>query len=502
MRDMNSLVNSARRGQRSLLPTPWRVRVACAFAVAIVFNPFLSFGQERTGTPRNPFRAASQFNRVDPSLRRVSTRMARTRQASEDEASGEQGRPKQKKRRSQEDRIRQLESDQKIPLEDRFKPGTDDDSTEDLIPNDPDEDDEEPPSEKKNTPKGESRKPENAKPESQPEEISPKSKSGSPPSVLKRTPTIDMPALDSPLSNTGPAENGMARDRFIPETPYEEHFGPTGPWDFDVEQPYLFEDGFMRSGSIFAGVTGFTGPVNRGSTGSFGFTEGGNVSGRFLFDLGWQAGARVVHSNLSGADFTQDSRTQLFGTAGLFRRVDWGLQYGLALDYLHDDWNYKANLEQLRGEIGWQFPTQTDVGFWFTAGVRDDERVRSLFGRGLKTLETDAFRVTDIYAFYARRQFHDLGAARLSAGFTSQSHAFVGADATIPVGNHWALQTSFSYLVPRQGPQDLGFARESWNLSLQIVWYPGCRRNCGDNYYMPLFDVADNGRFFVDRNFR
>ena len=81
------------------------------------------------------------------------------------------------------------------------------------------------------------------------------------------------------------------------------------------------------------GVQGFTGPANyqhRSGSGSFGINEGLNwgipIPG--FQCLGGQVGFRATHSNLSGAEFTNETRNQAFVTAGLFRRVDVGLQGG------------------------------------------------------------------------------------------------------------------------------------------------------------------------------
>jgi len=102
---------------------------------------------------------------------------------------------------------------------------------------------------------------------------------------------------------------------------------------------------------FFAGVQGFSGPPNfpaglaatdRAGTGSFGFHQGLN-EGRSLLpwlgiDWGAQLGARATQNNGSGAAFTADERHQVFVTGGFFRRVDYGLQMGLVVDYLNDDW--------------------------------------------------------------------------------------------------------------------------------------------------------------------
>ena len=107
---------------------------------------------------------------------------------------------------------------------------------------------------------------------------------------------------------------------------------------------------------VLLGVQGFTGPLNRGATGSFGFYQGFNHAMPFCNDIMCaQLGARWTENNFDGSLFTSETRNQVFLTTGLFRRVDWGLQAGIVFDYQHDEWDYEIDLAQLRGEIGWKF---------------------------------------------------------------------------------------------------------------------------------------------------
>ncbi len=71
--------------------------------------------------------------------------------------------------------------------------------------------------------------------------------------------------------------------------------------------PRLTLDNF----EIFAGVQGFTAPLNRGETGSFGFHYGANwsvpVPCLLNEPIGMQVGYRGVSSNYSGTSFSEDS---------------------------------------------------------------------------------------------------------------------------------------------------------------------------------------------------
>lgn len=268
---------------------------------------------------------------------------------------------------------------------------------------------------------------------------------------------------------------------------------------------------------LFAGVQGFTGPANttvnnRGSSGSFGFHEGLNWGAPFpLFQscLGMQLGAQVVHSNLSGAEFTTDTRTQLFATGGLFRRVDVGLQGGVVVDYMHDNWYREISMINLRSEVSWVCQGQDDFGFWFTKSIRDSGLKPSTLRNADGTVDPvpvlEGWRPTDLYAFFYRRQFGECrdGEARIFGGFSGQSDGLVGIDGRLPLSDCWALQAGFTYLIPKEGTGigiTAAHAQESWNLGMSLVWVPGRPFGQSDSrYYRPLINVADNGTFMVDR---
>ncbi|MCY2992722.1 MAG: hypothetical protein NTY19_33310 [Planctomycetota bacterium] len=268
---------------------------------------------------------------------------------------------------------------------------------------------------------------------------------------------------------------------------------------------------------LSAGVQGFTGPVNRGGTGSFGFNEAINWGAPFpVFDhcLGVQLGARATQSNLSGGEFADSSRTQFFATGGLFRRVDLGLQGGLVFDYLDDSWYRQASLAQLRGEISWVFDCRDDMGFWFTASNRSttsNSVIRqTVVQGGISTVQvntvSESWRATDLYAFFYRHALGECrdGEARIFGGFTGQSDGLLGIDARLPLSDTWAVEGGFIYLAPKQGTglgPDAGHGQESWNLGINLVWTPGRQWSQPDSeYYRPLFPVAHNGVFMMDRN--
>src|SRR5690606_29288640 len=96
-----------------------------------------------------------------------------------------------------------------------------------------------------------------------------------------------------------------------------------------------------------------------------------------------------------------------------------------------------------------------------------------------------------------RRTFECGGHYRFWAGFTGRSDGLVGGDAQVPLSDCFAMQTNFNYLIPEEGTGP-GAAEEAWGLGISLVWYPGQTARCG-SLTRPLFNVADNATFLVDR---
>ena len=255
--------------------------------------------------------------------------------------------------------------------------------------------------------------------------------------------------------------------------------------------------------TFFSGVNAFTGPLNRGGQGSFGFMEGFNY-GRDLNYVGQgrlsaQLGMRATQTNLSGSDVTNEDRKQIFLTAGIFRRVDWGLQGGAGVDYLHDDWYYDLDLIQVRTEISWQYPDSHELGIWM-AFDSDHGRTNSLVGKINPSIVTEDWESTDLYAFFLRKSIPSAGiTGRIMGGFTGNKDGLLGIDCSVPVNEKWTIEANAMYLIPEEGSATTGYSEEAWNIGFNFVYYPGCRSTYDVDYNRPLFDVGSNGNFFVDR---
>ena len=138
-------------------------------------------------------------------------------------------------------------------------------------------------------------------------------------------------------------------------------------------------------------------------------------------------------------------------------------------------------------------------GFWFTAGAKNAEVESSVLINGQPRTLLETYEPTDLMAFFYRRRLEEVGGGygRLFAGFTGSGEGLVGADFQLPLTASLALQSEFTYLVPKDGSNRIAHLQEAWNVGISLVWYPGCRKAIGTDYFRPLFDVADNGSFVV-----
>lgn len=265
---------------------------------------------------------------------------------------------------------------------------------------------------------------------------------------------------------------------------------------------YLFD---WTRAEVFAGVVGFTGPGNFVGTGqsaqgqiegAFGFQQGFNFGTQLpsfvCGELGSQFGMRFTQTLNEGSTASGDNRTQLFLTTGLFRRVDYGFQGGVVVDYLHDEWVYTADLLQVRGELSFVMTPYHDGGFRFTSSQQTEQLSPQVMGvNGLLPIELSAL---DTYRFFYRFKFGEdaRGTADLEAGFAEDSSGLLSFNIRAPLQSQLGVSLSSTYLIANNDAEP-AYIGEGWNLGIAFVWTPGRGFGRQHDYYRPLFDVADNG---------
>jgi len=264
------------------------------------------------------------------------------------------------------------------------------------------------------------------------------------------------------------------------------------------------------------GAESFAGPSDQGVNGNFGFNEQVNLSGSWLGGwVGWQIGARFIQADLHGmrvlssgrandaATWRSDIRHQEFLTLGLFHRATeyqpW--QGGLAIDFMEDHFYYKTDLSQIRFEVSRRFWCRLDFGTWIVLHTDQEENVieeRS----GNNTLST--YEASDQYTLFLQWAFPNGGEARIYGGGGDSRDGIIGGNFWAPLSHSVAVNGNFGYLFSGKDGRVFGVTRKSLNdsygVSLNMSWYPHCRaRIASRSPYRPLFPVANNGTFFVNR---
>lgn len=261
-----------------------------------------------------------------------------------------------------------------------------------------------------------------------------------------------------------------------------------------MRKSYLYSPSMWRNFSAITGVQGFKGPADLGVNGNFGFNKSVNWATPFWnkHGIGHQLGATVMFSDFEGnSSPLGSSRFQFFATTGLFRRAtrNHGFQGGAALDYLYDDYYVNMNLLQMRAELSYLHDCH-EIGFWGAFHLNSDtSTVDSIVG-----LTQTTWTANNQYNLFYRRNFDNGLNYRLWVGLNDYADVLFGGDCSAQMSQRWSLQTSYNYLLPTGNTDVPKNVTESFNLSLNLVWYPFARK-CDPcpNRYRPLFGVADNG---------
>jgi len=218
-----------------------------------------------------------------------------------------------------------------------------------------------------------------------------------------------------------------------------------------------------------------------------------------LFGMNLQGGARGAFTDYYGTTAngfeTDSSRNQLFWTAGAYFRApaySEGWSGGVVFDSLNESYYRKYTLNQLRGELSYNFSCLGELGFrgafalnkeWVPLLKLDDEL----------TTEAKA-KATSYYTMFYRYRGIQGGEFSAFGGFTEYGEGLLGVSAEAPISDSFTIKGGTTYVIPR----DRGLTNreeETWNVSLGLAFYLGGNARNGAETQKPLFDVADNGTF-------
>ena len=251
---------------------------------------------------------------------------------------------------------------------------------------------------------------------------------------------------------------------------------------------------FRSPGFNLTDASGATTAINDASFGFYGGVNYGIPLCRLSCGfLSGQIGVRSVQTEFDEHILTSDNRDQLFVTAGIYRRVDYGLQAGIVVDFLREEWFGSSSTAQIRGDLSWVYGASA-IGFRFASAQENDFTTGTLNGNDFDNVFTESI---DQYRFYHRTNMGAGGYMDLYAGWSSEDHTVFGVEGDVPMGSIFAVQTGFTYLLPEE---DLaGLNDDAWNIYMGIAIRPRGRAFYAD-YDRPLLPVADNGSF-INRRF-
>ena len=255
--------------------------------------------------------------------------------------------------------------------------------------------------------------------------------------------------------------------------------------------------------TIGFGGSGFKSPLDQAHGGAFGFSETLNWASpsTMMTPINFQAGVRAVQAFPSGYNdyysptWHRSSREQYFGTIGIFRRNIWctPLNIGVAYDMMNDKQYGEYDLEQVRAELSYGGLYGYEFGYRGAFNMRND----SIW---LTNTQKLGVRTVDYHTLFVKKYFANGGEGSFAGGATEYGDFMIRAEYSIPLSNEWGLKNSFSYIVPKSGHAPSSPQRESWDVSLQLVYQPRGGMLAGFcNPFRALFDVADNGTMLQRR---
>ncbi|GEM_PF-1486933 len=260
---------------------------------------------------------------------------------------------------------------------------------------------------------------------------------------------------------------------------------------------------WMDNFSFFAGLDGTKEPADLGLNANFGYrlaanwglplAEAAGIGIQLGVGFNYERSAvRVLHF----IDGTVE-HTQVFATAGVFRRSESGLNWGIAYDYRFDDYYDRLDTAQWRAQIGVPMGPNDEVGVWGT--LRDRSTTAALVSIPFTV------RPLNQINFYWRHVWPGAAATRFWVGFTEDHGRFslffpgeanvrhpvcFGTDLLIPLNDSLAIFGEAQFITPN----DSGTV----SATLGIAWYPGAARLAARNRFSPYLNVAGNSTMPLD----
>jgi hypothetical protein len=265
-----------------------------------------------------------------------------------------------------------------------------------------------------------------------------------------------------------------------------------------VPCPCAAPDPWYTNFALISSLDAFKTPMDLdGLNANFGRRVGAGGSFPIWREMGFggQVSSTAGWYDWKGTQFTGDEmRFQNFNSVGLFvRSCTTGLGFGVAHDWLYDDYYNKFHLSQFRIAGSWEINCNNEVGFW---GALPQKRESVFIGTPSVENQFESLVQGSLYWKY---YMSDCGWMSIYGGLAeSPSDIACGGNLQVAVNRFVAVTGAATYVVPGSGG-DIGRQEEIWNLSVGFLFYPGTAMAAQRSQFRPMFAPADNGNFATVR---
>ncbi|HQU43350.1 MAG TPA: hypothetical protein PK867_11105 [Pirellulales bacterium] len=258
----------------------------------------------------------------------------------------------------------------------------------------------------------------------------------------------------------------------------------------------------------------FRGPPEGSGPSNFGEVTRANAGVPVIeaWGIGWQLGASYGIYDFSGrprpATETSGAQQQVFVTTGFFRcakegqRASFGLVHDWMINNNYSQYAVSPTISQWRGQFEWALSGRNSFGVW---GTWHDKS----FIRDVPDNHNQFRAISQINAFWHHK--YEFGAdtwlrvglpvSKELVGNALAGSAIIGATAQVPLNHQLALYANAMYMAPNTSAGPIGSARDAYNVSMGIAWYPG--RNArtptvNGARWLPYMPLGNNTNFLVD----
>jgi hypothetical protein len=256
--------------------------------------------------------------------------------------------------------------------------------------------------------------------------------------------------------------------------------------------------------SFFGGLDGSKGPEDLGINANLG-GRGAMNWGLPIWEeigLGIQLGTAINFADNAETPLETVSgthnRVESFTTIGVFQRTDFGINWGVAWDYLAERYWDNFSMSQVRGQIGYELNRDNEIGVWGTCA--DSTTTASLNGVTYNLRAINQFNVfwRHIWPNEAVTRFW-IGVAEdhdryvlLNPGRNAVDHPFVyGADIYIPLNSWISIFGEANFITPI----DTGTVTATLGIAFSLG---GRAQAAVRDRFAPLLPLANNPSFAVN----